>query len=335
MSYDLFLYSRKCPEIVDNSVEINTSLLSIDEPYAVEPEDIPSHILLKYEGIAYMTCFYLQPYTTDENAIKKAMRIATEYAEKYDGVIDNPQSGKMNAKIDKVKLPRVTKESEYITVSFYFHTDKSMNKVLPLFVELIEQYLPAALPRRYGDYEPPKYKYAEQGKEHFLSFISTCDFPVWYASKPVSYVFISDPEKTKYVQDKYHCNRISIEVLKEAYNKENWKAAIHTLLKKASVTLEVFYAQIIDSEDIGVVSWWWKGLPPNTGYAYVIGEPYYSLLKLEKGNGVNIDESMMYFNADSKIKIHQKYISRKKLFVPQNVMSHENFKDAKIMPFKH
>lgn len=69
-----------------------------------------------------------------------------------------------------------------------------------------------------------------------------------------------------------------------------------------------------------------------TGYAFVIGEPYYSLLKLEESRGEKIGEKLMYFTANNRPKIPSKYISRRKLFWPAKTVSHEMNTLAKDIP---
>ena len=106
----------------------------------------------------------------------------------------------------------------------------------------------------------------------------------------------------------------------------------HLLLKKSAVLFGVFFAQVIDSNEHAIGGLRWRGIPKKTGYAFVIGEPYYSLLKLNAYRGEKIGENQMYFTAKCRPRIPSKYISRRKLFWPAKTVSHEMNTVARDIP---
>ena len=333
MSYDIFLWTKQRPEIQETKIEIADALLTIDSPYQVEAEDIPAHILLQYESIAYMTAMYLQPYTHNEEVVKKALKMASVYAEKYQGVVDDPQTEQIKTKLHKAKLPTQSADAPTVSLTLCFPPDTDLHKKLPQFLELLEKHLPAALPRRYGDYEPLPYKYDEMGKEHFTNFVEASDSMVfWKGTKPVTYVFLCNGSKWHSPSVGTAYSSITLHIFKEIYAKTNYQAAVHLLLKKSAALFGVFFAQVIDSNEHVIGGLRWRGIPKKTGYAFVIGEPYYSLLKLNAYRGEKIGENQMYFTAKCRPRIPSKYISRRKLFWPVKTVSHEMNTVARDIP---
>lgn len=324
MSYDLFLWTKKRPEITEHEVDIQDCLLTIDDPYSVDAEDIPVHILLDYEGISYMTAMYLQPYPQDEKSIKQALKIASAYAAEYEGVVDDPQTEQIKTKLGKDRIGKQAADTPTVSLTLCFSCDTDLHSKLPQFLDLLEKHFPAALPKRYGAYEPLPYQYAEMGKDHFVQFLSENDsFVFWKGTSPVTYIFLQNGSKPNTPAAGAAYSRITIQIFKEAYQKSNYQAAVHLLMKKSAALFNIFFAQIIDSSEYAIGGPGWRGIPKKTGYAFVIGEPYYSLLKLEQSQGEKIGENLMYFTANSRPRIPGKYLSRQKLFWPPKTVSHE------------
>ena len=97
-------------------------------------------------------------------------------------------------------------------------------------------------------------------------------------------------ENQVWAKKDYRCNRIEIELLKEAYLEPNWKFAVDRLFKEVGRLFKPFYAEVIDEEESQVCAWWWKGIPEKKGNPIIIGEPYSTLLgKLPKENGFFAD----------------------------------------------
>lgn len=330
MSYDLFLWSKIRPNISNNKISIGEAVLFIDEPARVKAEDIPEYISSRSTSFSYMTVFHLQPYSSDSEIISQALAIADDYAGLCDGVIDNPQSKLLPNDTLKFKLLR----DKTVLVTFYIHTDNALGALLPEFVDLIEELLPAALPRRYDVAEPPQYAYDNYGKGHFLKMLEKEPWIVWRGTSPILNVYISDTDKIPETLPFYRCNRVCLSIKSNGFNDKEFSQAVCTFFKKACVALKVFYAQITREEDEGVCGWWWKGIPNSRPTQFAIGEPYYSLFGLDSSDkGEHIADKLVICSKGNSISIPKKYISKKKLFVPKNVISHSNFKNARIMPF--
>ncbi|MBQ7828582.1 MAG: hypothetical protein IJ386_10010, partial [Clostridia bacterium] len=182
-------------------------------------------------------------------------------------------------------------------------------------------------------------KYSETGKDHLIRFLNDEHRPVIYCTKPITYIFMSDVyiENQRLEREDYRCNKIEIELLKEAYLEPNWQFAIKRLFKEVAKLFKPFYAEIIDEQESMVSSWWWKGIPEKRGNPIIIGEPY-SKFCGNMPNGNEIDIGIFYFENDvHRVKIPRELISKKKLFARikrGTGLFADNFNYAKQFPFK-
>lgn len=340
MSYDLNIWSRQRVETDQTEISIDEYTIAIQESVIVENEDIPTDIILSLAEIKYLTSIHLQPYTDEKAVTDKAIRYAKKLAKEFDGVVENPQLEDHVVLTGKRKtFTQATRDADKISICWYMDCRQSLSDKLAEFVELLEKYLPQALPRRYGTYEPPEYKYSETGKAHLIEFLNDEHRPVIYCTKPITYIFLSDAyiDNQGFKEKDYRCNKIKIEILKEAYLETNWQFAVKRLFKEVAKLFKPFYAEIINEKESMVSSWWWKGIPAKRGNPIIIGEPYSDFCgKLPKEN--EIETGLYYFENDiDKIKIPRKLISNKKLFarINQDVgIFVDDYKYAKLFPFE-
>jgi len=341
MSYNLNIWSRQRIETDQKELKIGEYTVTVEESVLVEAEDIPTNVMLSLAEIKYLTSVYLQPYTDEKAVTDKVIRYAKKLAKETYGVVENPQLGNEVYPTNKGKtFSRATKEDNIISICWYMDCKESLSHKLPSFIDLLENDLPPALPRRYGSYEPPQFKYSETGKDHLIRFLNDEQHPVLYCTKPIIYLFLSDAytENQKYgVTKNYRCNKIEITMLKEAYSEPNWQFSVKKLFKKAAELLKPFYAEIIDEKEQGVCAWWWKGIPAKRGNPVIFGEPYSSLLGTLPDEN-KIENELYYFEDDiSIVKIPRKLISSPKLLARKTknaILSARDLNYAKHFPFQ-
>lgn len=340
MSYDLNIWSRQRVETDQKEINIGEYTITIDESVIVEDEDIPTDVMLSLAEIKYLTSLYLQPYTNEKTITDKAIKYAKKLAKEFNGVVENPQLENKIFLTDKRKtFTQAIRDADKISICWYMDCQQSLSIRLAGFIELLEKYLPQALPRRYGSFEPPQFKYSETGKDHLINFLNTEHQPVIYCTKPITYIFLSDAyiDNQKFKIKDYRCNKIEIELLKEAYLEQNWQFAAKRLFKEVAKLFKPFYAEIIDEKESMICSWWWKGMPVKMGNQIIIGEPYSTLCgKLPNEN--KIETGLYYFENDiQKVKIPRSLISNKKLFASNKRDAGffaDNFNYAKLFPLK-
>lgn len=303
MSYNLRLWTKN--QIKDCSIpSLKENIVNVDKNITAEPEDMPAEVFLSIPGIKFLTDINIEPTPTDNAYIEKVNRYAKKLARENMGVLEDPQAGFVYTPsgVKTASLPPIFKDEPTISLSWYMDSKFPLKDKLSDFVDLLKEYMPNALPRRYGEYEPPKYKLQETGIEHLKEFLQKEKSPVWYAAKPVTYLFISEAYGEERHRLGYRCNRIELLILISYYNMENWNRTAKKLFKKAAVLLKPFYAEIIPSEMSRVCGWWWKGLPQKIGSTVIIGEPY-SLMIPAVQKHERISDNMFYVDNASYFKI--------------------------------
>jgi hypothetical protein len=143
---------------------------------------------------------------------------------------------------------------------------------------VFELYMPEALPRRYGLWEPPQFKLAEHGREHFLSFLheNLREMVVWYANRPFTYVFLLIPPKVGGTWQGYRCCWLELELQARVLQASGWALALKRLWLAVAGVVSPFFAEIREGPS-PVKAWWWNGIPCPLGFAAMIGPPYNEL----------------------------------------------------------
>ena len=321
MSYDLKIWSSKQLQennpillasgfIYENGGYVrkgNGWLVNVSIPFTVEPEDIPESIMQTLVGISYMIEINIEPISAPDKVKNETLKLCKSLATEIKGVVEDPQE-------DAIVIPGGIKKNIYdkpkdkdqpqISLIWYFedmgfHKSNKIGRLIDLF----ERYMPYALPRRYGEYEPPQYRYAETGKAHLIDFLKSESSPVYYASKPFSYLFMDVPNPESEIevyiknglykkhinpqsfygkiQSRYRCGKIELQMLKEVFLQPDWNLAVKRLFIEAAKILYPFYAEIIEEKPHKNIwgmsiprTWWWRGIPKDLGCAAVIDERY-------------------------------------------------------------
>jgi hypothetical protein len=292
MSYDLQIYSCSEPhsELVRLAVEEGFERegdcfflrgknwqLVFNPAAKVEPEDIPASVFRELPGIAYLTSASLEGAASNADRAK-AIRVAKQFARATRGVLVNPQEDTIETArgLKRVDLAGMPKAESTVTLGWWFEDAGSFAKSghVRLF-EVFESYMPEALPRRYGRSEPPQFKFAELGREHFLAFLckNLRQTIVWYAHHPFSYVFVSIPPKVGGSCRGYRCCRLELRVQARVLQALGWPLALKRLWLAVAQVVSPFFAEIREG-DSPIKSWWWNGIPRTLGLAALVGAPY-------------------------------------------------------------
>ena len=218
MSYDLTVYCPEAPTIekvlllVGNtrglwcdpelsSAEASQGVLvhrgvkrsysfTVDGPFAVEPEDLPDEVTAVLPEAA--TMFQVLVEGTVESEIVHGVRFAKKLAKACHGVAVDEQTEEVWPK-PRVVTPAVPKVSPYkdlVDFSWYVLADEMPVDLPERYVRLAEEYLPEALPVRFGPFQPYQGNFARDGieglmrewKDAYLSLIITTTFPVKHVS---------------------------------------------------------------------------------------------------------------------------------------------------------
>jgi hypothetical protein len=286
------------------SVEGRGWILNLGPSDVVLPEDIPEEVAPVLPGIQHVVHLTLEPIHASETGFKILRKTAKAIAKAARGAVLDPQA-------DSVELPPGTKRYvqakrerqvrvPILEMSWWFEHASLLDRAnLQCLLDTFGTYIPEALPRRYGLYEPPQHELEKQGRDHLLSFLAKhlTESVVWYAKAPVAYVFINIRPESGWqrlgAKNEYRCNRLSLEIDAAALQQPGWQTALLRAWRAISTQLNPFYGDVRTlqgyfrsgrgfssdgaSEPHPTKSWWWKGIPPRLGHAVVVGEAYSKL----------------------------------------------------------
>jgi hypothetical protein len=160
----------------------------------VVPEDVPAAISSLLPGVEYLTRMHLEGKATRE-ATKLLNSTALQIAEGCRGVILDPQEGmtRIPGGIKRFMPPEKEETFSVLEMSWWFLDGPLCGRPgRESFLSLLERLLPEAMPKRYGEYEPPQHVYAKTGKEHLLQFLDEPHLGfVWYPHRPVTSVHLA------------------------------------------------------------------------------------------------------------------------------------------------
>ena len=256
-------------------------------------EDVPDELGALLPGLAYFTALTLEPIHAPANAKAILRKTATRIAQAAHGVLFDPQE-------DTVKLPSGVKRYipaspsasiDLLVMSWWFDEQPFRStQDYDTLVSVLERWLPEALPRRYGLYEPPQFRYEETGREHLVNFLATERGVVWYPQRPVANVALAITPTWGATKRGFRSNRLELSVERLVLKQPGWASALRELWRRLSLFLRPFYGDVrtlrgfkrhgasyysdAAADRHPVCAWWWAGLPPTSGHAFVLGADY-------------------------------------------------------------
>jgi hypothetical protein len=287
MSYDIHVFSVLRPNPAELGLEpdgkafvLRTSAwqIRLERPLQVEPEDLYEGVEALLPGIQFQVAIHLEgEYTRSQ--VAKAKKIARDLAKQSLGVVVDGQDGTLATPAGVSRLPQTSRaardDTPDVSLSWYF-TDCLIHDKLPEFLRVLERYVPEAVPRRYDLIEPPQFKFKVDGRDRFLEFLHTNlhDLVVWYPSEPCRSVCISVPEQSGPTRQGYRVGNIALSLSAGTLQSPGWRVALERAWLATARLVTPFYAEIRVA-GAGIRSWWWNGVPPQTGVeAVLVGPPY-------------------------------------------------------------
>jgi hypothetical protein len=243
----------------------------------------------------------LEPAAAPQSARALLKRVAKALAFAGHGIVVDPQTDTLTTPTGVrryVAPPRsatvTALELSWFSVDARFASREGLDRVVACF----ERNVHEALPVRYGEYEPPSFRYSETGREHLVDFLAneylkprSLGLAVWYPKRPVLDVGLSiGVGKTP---AGWRCHRLTLTIDASVLEQAGWQTALHGLWRRLTETVHAFYADVrilrrhrvgsatidefLDAERHPVCGPFWAGIPREGACAVALGEPYLSL----------------------------------------------------------
>lgn len=298
MSYDLTVWSiEPCADAAAHGREGKGWVLNISPSEPVMAEDVDEGVFPLLPGIRYMTVLNLEGKRTRTGEAALA-RAARAIASAGHGVIHDPQQ-------DRATLPNGVKrwlppprDEQVPQLELSWWTEHALldRAALDRLFAVLETHLPEAMPRRYGEYEPPVHVLAKTGRAHLLDFLVEHDSQiVMYPHAPIAGVYLHTDRQAGWLvhagQRRFRCHRFTLKVDRRALDQPGWATALTRAWRAISAELRPFYGDVrttrghilsqngrwwsnASTEAHPIRAWWFAGLPPRLGHAAVFGSAY-------------------------------------------------------------
>jgi len=315
LSYDLQIWSVRPFEraFIDQGKRSNGSAgkdctiggtgwqIVINASDKVLPEDLDAEVSALVPGIGYLTELNLEGKATSE-AAKLLQSTAKAIAKRTHGVVVDPQSDSVltPAGVTRFIVPKKEKTFSVLNMSWWFLNDVMFKtEARQAFLSLLGKLLPEALPKRYGEYEPPQHVFANTGVEHLEQFMKRHldDVMVWYPNRPVTGVHVSCPKLLGGSERGFRTNYLEIQIESAVLAQPGWPENLRLVSRQMTFLLRPVYGEVrteggymrsggsvwVGPESIQQTypfttrSWFWRGIPRKLGHAVVLGKEYQRL----------------------------------------------------------
>ena len=294
--------------------------VSIDSCLA---EDLPDEVFPLIPGAGFLASITLEPRAAPGRAQALARKLARALAEAGEGCIEDGETGKITlatsargraevqdavarteAKPGLIRRIFGQRQGDVadparigeLDLSWWMDHDRlTTREGMRDCLSLLRRHLPEALPRRYGPFEPPRFKFAETGDDHFLEFLAGETFAVVYPRRPctkASYPAGEDQAGWVRMGQKREFKAVKLSLGFEARVLDNpdWRLRLTTAFEAISELVLPFYGEVrllggrldgraalchdAKTEDHPVWGPWWAGVPKRPAAARVIGPRY-------------------------------------------------------------
>ncbi|MFK4641354.1 hypothetical protein [Paenarthrobacter histidinolovorans] len=231
---------------------------TLEGPFLVEPEDVPHEVTAAVLGAGVMYSILVEG--AEPVSIAHAVRFAKRLAKEGNGAAQDLQTEEIWPKTSTRAAARPERDTmiDIVEVRWYHLMDEVRDDFPQRYLDLARQYLPEALPKRFGSYEPLQRNLARDGDQAFVKFFSEdCDVST-VGSFPTAGAYFKGVFGGHMKQDrptrKGDVQVVSISIHRLALEDPRWREALERFFIAVAIELRSFYATAeVDS------GWGWNG----------------------------------------------------------------------------
>jgi hypothetical protein len=205
-------------------------------PVAVEVEDVPEEVTAVLLAPAFMYELLVEGSSPTETP--HAVRFARRLAQACSGVVLDQQTGQTWAR-GQLRTPPAAQPGliDVMEVDWYVRGDSDRRNAARAWLDLTRRYLPEALPRRFGTYEPLPMKFSADDPGAFIDAVCAADGSLFFkASSPCIEGSITGGTRTWQVVSH------NLSFHREALRNLRWRDALRRLFLGFAVETDAFFA---------------------------------------------------------------------------------------------
>lgn len=140
---------------------------TVDGPFEVEIEDLPEQVTAAVVGAKVL--YQILVEGSSEAAVPHAVRFARKLAKTLQGVVVDDQIGEAWPVKSQRTPPKPDsgKRIDIVEMRWYFLADDQPADLPEIYLQLARKYLPEALPKRFGNFEPLQGNLERDGDQAF------------------------------------------------------------------------------------------------------------------------------------------------------------------------
>ncbi|WP_460663395.1 hypothetical protein [Kribbella swartbergensis] len=199
MSYDVQVFGRRRIEVLSGLVAGSAGLefgsdghvrrrgsysFTVDGPLEVEAEDIPEDVTAHVLEPRWLWTILVEG--SSEAEIPHAVKFAKRLAKAAEGAALDLQTGELLAKVGSRITTPPPKDTRIglFELHWYAFAEGVPTDPVDDWIELCRRYLPEALPRRYGEFEPLQHRLDRDRPELLRELVLTEAHPSFVGTKP-------------------------------------------------------------------------------------------------------------------------------------------------------
>jgi hypothetical protein len=263
---------------------------TVDGPVRAEPEDVPDGVTTVLLGATHMCLVLVEgSYAAD---VPFAVRFARHLAQTLGGAVVDQQTDEIWVRGTSRRVLKPTRDMRIseVILHWYAITGSVPSDAAATYTALCRKYLPEALPRRFGEFEPLQSKLTDTGDSGFDNAWRAATSLLFFTASPpcIAGSMYAGPSET-------HPRKVwvmTLHVLRDPFIEPRWRDALRRLFVGIADRSECFFG----SAEVTRGTLWngrsgradaqtewpimpariegWMGLPPYPVWWSWYGDPY-------------------------------------------------------------
>lgn len=232
---------------------------TLEGPYLVEPEDVPHEVTAAVLGATVMYSIMVEG--TDPISIPYAVRFSKRMAKEGNGAAQDLQTEEVWPKTSTrgAAKPEPRTTIDMVEVRWYHLINEVRDDFPQRYLDLARQYLPEAVPKRFGSYEPLQGNLARDGDQAFTQFFAEDNHVSTVGTFPVTSTSFSGVFGGNWNQDRPvrqgDIQSVSLMIHRDVLEDPQWQSTFKRFFVAVALELRSFYA----TAEVDPGRWEWTG----------------------------------------------------------------------------